>query len=353
MRSLPGRFHDGRNATTHAVQVTPTNTGLEIRGPDGLLIAFWHMADLRADGNLPKGQGIRLRCTAEGDARLTMEQAEFVRPLLPVHPGRSWRRPVMVVAAVILLAVGLWQGLPAAARYLAAWIPAPWEQRWGDAVADGFAQSLGRCTQPAGEAALDLLIGRLSAGLPPAERPRRILVVPSSDINAFALPGGTILVFSGLLADLKNPDELAGVLAHEVTHLRLHHPTAAMIRASGVGLVVTLVTGDASGLVASGAAMALAGTYSRDDEMAADAGAQQLLAQAGLDGHGLADFLSRLGSTGLPRWLDSHPAPAARVETLKRGPMPMGDTALSSEQWNAVKGMCGGPHRAPRKGSDI
>lgn len=282
MATLPGRFSDGRAAASRKVLVTPSAAGLDIRGEDGLLVAFWHTADLRADGELPGGKGVRLRCAADSDARLSLAQAEFIRPLLPKRHRRPWRP----VAAVLILGVGLaatlWLGFPAGARLLGAMIPAAWEQRWGDALADELGQRWGRCRQPAGEAALHLLADRLAAALPPTERPRRMVVLRHADAGALALPGGTVVVFSGLLAVSGDPGELAGELAHEFTHLRLRHPTAALLRAAG----------DAT---------ALAGAYSRDDEMVTDAGAQALLRQAGLDD-----------------------APA-----------------LTPEQWAAVKGICG------------
>jgi len=152
-----------------------------------------------------------------------------------------------------------------------------------------------------------------------------------------------VMVFAGLLADAQSPDEVAGVLAHEFTHLRLRHPTAAMIRATGVGLAVTLVTGETSGVLASGAAMALAGAYSREDEAAADAGGVALMNAAGLDAHGLSAFLRRLAAhpSRVPAWLSTHPDSAARADAVDRLARPDGHPVLAPEQWTALKGICG------------
>lgn len=343
MTALPGRFNDGRTAASRKVMVTPSAAGLDIRGEDGLLVAFWHVGDLIADGELPDGKGVRLRCAVDADARLSLAQAEFIRPLLPPPPRFPWTKALAAMAAALLLAVALWQGIPAGARWLVAVVPEAWEQRWGDAMAHGLEQRWTSCRQPAGEAALHLLADRLAAGLEPGLRPRRLVVVKQPDQNAIALPGGTVMVFSGLLADARDPGELAGVLAHEFTHLRLRHPTAAMIRATGIGVAVTLVTGDSSGVVATGAAMAMAGAYSRDDEAAADAGAVALLHKAGLDERGLAAFFRRLADKpgGVPVWLSTHPDSGERaraVEALGGNP---GAPALTPEQWTALKGICG------------
>lgn len=343
MAALPGRFNDGRSAASRAVTVKPLAGGLDIRGEDGLLVAFWHSDDLRDDGPGPGGKGIRLRCATDADARLTVEQAAPVRALLPARPGMPWGRAAAVAAAAVLMGAGLWLGIPAAARGLVPLVPTAWEQRWGDALAGGLEQRWGTCRQPAGDAALRLLTDRLSAGLEPAQRPRRVVVVKTPDQNAIALPGSTVLVFSGLLKDARDGDELAGVLAHEFTHLRLRHPTTAMIRAVGVGTAVTLLTGDGSGLVATGAAVALAGAYSRDDEAEADRGAVALLSRAGLSTDGLAAFFRRLADqpSTLPAWLSTHPDSLARAQAVEAQRITPGAPALTPEQWAAVKGICG------------
>lgn len=344
MAALPGRFNDGRSAASRTVTVRPSPAGLDIRGEDGLMVAFWRIADLRADGEMPGGRGVRLRCVADPDARLSLEQAEFIRPLLPARQNRRpWMAVLAAGAAALAVVLALWLGIPAGARWLAAAVPTTWEQRWGDALANGLEGRWGSCRQPAGSAALHLLSDRLAAPLAAELRPRRVVVVRQADANAIALPGGTVMVFSGLLAAAGGPDELAGVLAHEFTHLRLRHPTAALIRAAGVGLTVTLVTGDSSGVLAGGAAMALAGAYSRDDEAAADAGAVALLDQAGLDAGGLAAFFRRIAAlhAAPPLWLSTHPDPMARAQAVEKAGARPGPPALTADQWAALRGICG------------
>jgi predicted Zn-dependent protease len=343
MAPVPGRFNDGRSAASRKVTVGIAAAGLDIRGEDGLLVAFWRTEDLRDDADLPAGHAMRLRCDADPDARLTIEQADAIRALLPRRKRFATGQVAATVAAAIAMGVGLWLGIPAASRTLAALVPLSWEQSWGDGLAQNLEKQWGSCRQPAGEAALHLLSDRLSAGLEPEARPRHLVVVRHKDQNAIALPGGTVMVFSGLLKKAEQPGELAGVLAHEYTHLRLRHSTAAMIRATGVGAAVTLLTGDSSGVMATGAAMALAGAYSREDEAAADRGAMELLARAGLDGEGLAAFFRRLADqpTQVPEWLSTHPDSLARARAVEAMQGTRGAPALTPEQWDALKGICG------------
>ncbi|MGE5516320.1 MAG: M48 family metallopeptidase [Bacteroidota bacterium] len=340
---LPGRFNDGHTAASRKVVVKPSSAGLDIRGEDGLLVAFWHVADLMVDGEQRGGKTLRLRCRADQDARLSVENSEWIRPLLPARPRFPWGKLGATVAATIVLGLALWQGIPAASRQLVALVPPAWEQRWGDALADGLEKNWGTCRQPASEAALHLLSDRIAAGLDPAQRPRRVVVVKQDDQNAIALPGGTVMVFSGLLKEAQDPGELAGVLAHEFTHLRLRHPTAGMIRAVGVGTAVMLLTGDSSGVLASGAAMAMAGAYSREDEAAADRGAVDLLTRAGMDSDGLSAFFRRLASepNHMPEWLSTHPDTLARAEAVDALRTRTGAPALSPGQWTMLKRICG------------
>jgi predicted Zn-dependent protease len=89
--------------------------------------------------------------------------------------------------------------------------------------------------------------------------------------------------------------------------------------------------------------MAMAGAYSREDEAEADRGAVSLLAQAGLDGDGLAAFFRRLAAkpSAMPEWLNTHPDSLARAQAVEAARTKPGAPALTPEQWAAVKGICG------------
>lgn len=351
MRDFPGTFHDGRTAAAHPVVVRPSPAGLRIIGADGLMMAFWNTADLRADGQLPGDRGVRLRCDADPDARLILPDGEFIRTVAPAitatrRERAGWWKFAAVSLVAVALLVGAAQALPTASRHLAALVPAEVEARWGAGLAEGLEEQWGTCHAPAGEAALALLVARVAAPLPAEARPRRVAVVRQEAVNALALPGGTVLLFQGLLDDARGPDEVAGVLAHEMTHVSERHVTAAMIRGLGVGVLVTLVTGDASGTLAGGAAALLSGAYSRDDEAAADRGAVRLLDAAGIPAAGMADFFRRIAEReakggGLPEWLSTHPDPEARAAAIAAASHPAGASpALPAEQWAALKAIC-------------
>jgi predicted Zn-dependent protease len=322
------------------VSVVAVAAGLEIRDADNLLIAFWKAADLQRGDSVPGGS-VRVRCAAEPQARLVVDD-----PALAPPAPRQLRGVVMVAVAAVLsvamIAAG-YAALPWLARSAVAALPVSVEREWGRSIAAGFEHHGRFCRAPAGEAALAGLVERLAAPLPPDLRPSRLLVVDAATVNALALPGGVVVVFRGLLNGARGPDELAGVLAHELIHLRERHPAAAMVRGLGVGVVVGVLVGDTSGLAASGAAALLASSYTRADEADADAGAVELLRRAGIGAEGLAVFFRRLAKGGAepPQWLSTHPDSAARAAAVEAAadhtPRP---PALRDDEWQALKAIC-------------
>jgi predicted Zn-dependent protease len=346
-----GRFNDGRSAASRKVMVRARAEGLEIRGEDGFLIAAWRHADLRAGGEQPGAGGVRLCCAIEPDARLSLDDTVFARRLLsnglPHSPRRfPWGMSAGFAGAALLLAA-IYVALPGLARFAAGLVPVEMERGWGHQIASGMEQQMGRCRGSAGNAALTTLVARLAEALPADRRPVTVRVLNAGPVNALALPGTEIIVFRGLIDLTGDPDELAGVLAHELAHVAERHPSAALMRGLGVGVIATLITGDASGMVASAVAGLMASAYSRDDETAADRAAVETLRRAGIGNAGFATFFHRLegkeaGGGMVPAWMSTHPESGARAAAIeaKADPRPL-PPALRESEWQAVKGMCG------------
>ena len=353
--SYAGRFNDGRSAASHEVTVEVTGDELFIRDAEGRSIATWRMDDLTPVGVLGKRGPVRLMNSGSPEARLTVDDDGFRRPLLALAPhlrggGMLRRRPLRTiglwVAGVGAAAALLFLGIPRLAEPIAAMVPPEWEDAMGAAVVAEMTGESGVCSGGQGEEALDRLVARLAA---PLDTPYEFTVIVSDDpmINAYAAPGGHIVILRGLLEFARGPDEVAGVLAHEMGHVVERHATEGLVRALGLALVIEVLIGDASGLIGvmgGAGALLLELSFSREDESAADAVALAVLEQADISPRGLADFLARLDEElpALPddlAILSTHPPSSERAEALSAAGY-RGTPALGERDWRTLRTIC-------------
>jgi Zn-dependent protease with chaperone function len=155
-------------------------------------------------------------------------------------------------------------------------------------------------------------------------------VVDARDINAFALPGGPMFVNRGMIEAARNEGEMAGVMAHEISHVALRHATAQATETqkfqigSVLGQIAGAVIGGGVGqVVAAGSQIGFgAGAlkYSRKYETQADILGAQIMARAGYDPRDLANMFRTIaqqgGGSGGPEWLSSHPNPGNREQRI-------------------------------------
>jgi beta-barrel assembly-enhancing protease len=179
---------------------------------------------------------------------------------------------------------------------------------------------------------------RLVAAIPPQFRHPQFQyefdVVNAREINAFALPGGPMYVNRGMIEAARNEGEMAGVMAHEISHVALRHGTAGATKQSnpwiqggaiGGAILGAIIGGNVGGIVAQGAQLGLGAyllKYSREYETDADILGAQIMANAGYDPRDLANMFRTIerqsgGSQG-PEWLSSHPNPGNRYERINQ-----------------------------------
>jgi beta-barrel assembly-enhancing protease len=178
---------------------------------------------------------------------------------------------------------------------------------------------------------------RLVAAIPPQfQQPAfnyRFKVVNARDINAFALPGGPMYVNRGMIEAARNEGEMAGVMAHEISHVALRHATAQETKRTSAGNQILAIGAILGGAVVGGEAGAQLGAaavstvflrYSRDYETQADILGAQIMAAAGYDPHDLANMFRTIqnqsggGGGGGGDWFSSHPNPANRYEKINQ-----------------------------------
>ena len=152
-----------------------------------------------------------------------------------------------------------------------------------------------------------------------------IKVIHSDEINAFALPGGKMVIFTGLISEADMPEQVAGVLAHEMAHATLRHGLQRISQSLGLAAAVNLLLGDVQGIVVLGSELfqlASINSYSRAQETAADVEGVRMLHEAGIDPLGLAQFFELLKEQGndLPdglEWISTHPDHDARIISVR------------------------------------
>jgi beta-barrel assembly-enhancing protease len=146
-----------------------------------------------------------------------------------------------------------------------------------------------------------------------------------SVINAFAIPGGFVYVYTGLLIKASNEAEIAGVLAHEIAHVAKRHGAKRLVREYGIDALLDVLVGDSSGI-----RLALDITknlvfldYGRDNEFESDSCAVEYLTSAGYNPNGMKTFLEVLATMGgssskLEQLLSTHPDSKDRVARVER-----------------------------------
>jgi beta-barrel assembly-enhancing protease len=195
-------------------------------------------------------------------------------------------------------------------------------------------------------------LGRKLQTVIPSDRswPYQFHVVPAADINAFALPGGPIFVNLGTIQAADNEAELAGVLAHEMSHVYMQHSAKQAPKAAAAqifaGLAGAVLGGSAAGNLAKVGIQFGAGTmlmkYSRKDEAQADSVGAIIMYKAGYNPKAMADFFTKLEQKygkGGPQLLSDHPNPGNRQASIQSeiAPWPPKEYAGNTSSFASVK----------------
>ncbi len=358
-------YFDGTCSARNIVLVETGDAGLLIFATGGRLLGEWPYAELRRmsapENMLRLGRGGEILL-----ARLEIRNAALIAAIedradtldRSGAAERKLRRKVVALslaAGVSLIATAIF-GLPVLAARIIPFVPLAVERKLGDAVDKQIraaldTQHLGATfscgdghDEMEGRAALDKLAGRLAAvaALPLA---LHVEVVRRVKPNAMALPGGLIYVDKGLLDKAQSPDEVAGVLAHEMGHIAHRDGTRIVLQTAGLSFLFGMMLGDfvGGGAVVIAARTVLRSSYSRRAEAAADDYSVALMARAGGDPHALAAILGRIASDNEPglKILLDHPETRARIAAIDAVPVsgPV-RPLLDAADWAALKQIC-------------
>lgn len=364
-------FMDGVTAKVHSALVLlnhsarPGDSALIIRSGDRILDR-WALTGLREKAGMADPSKLVLTLDDLPDARLSISDPEVIGQIRAVAPDLSKRDPLKgvygriarwaagAIAAVLLVVFVI---VPALSDQLAQLIPTESERKLGEASVRQISWVLSKmgekevefCVAPEGTAALEKMMARFD-GKFETSYDVNLRVMKHEMENAFAVPGGQMVLFDGLIQKAKSPEEIAGVLGHELGHVVNRDPTRLALRSAGTVGILGMLVGDFSGgaLVLILTERLISASYAQDAERNADGFAYRLLERSGLPTTPFGDFFDRMAKIvgddeGLMSHLASHPNLSLRASQAREadtiGSRPF-ERVLSEQEWYALRNIC-------------
>lgn len=215
------------------------------------------------------------------------------------------------------------------------------EEKFGELAMDAVLMESKEIKSDSIDYAMNILVTRLSSGNLFSPNKFHIHVINNNEVNAFALPGNHIVVYSGLIYMCDNPEELIGVLAHEIAHLEKRHVIERM-RTEGIITLLEGAVAQGGGAAVASAVGELAGlAFSRDQENEADEVGFTFLINSNIRPNGMATLFRKMKADGdisgyMPEFMSTHPeleSRAVNIETKCAGLPNTFVPLMSEEQW--------------------
>ena len=338
MIEFEAAYYDGRTSARQPVRVRGYTLAIQIVG-EGLRLDV-PLAKVRVD---PPVGGTRRALHLPDGAQLQTDDHGAVEALFPRrHALEGWvhrleRHWLYALAAVALVAAFSWwsvvDGLPLAARVASGFVPVAWEAKLGEQTLGFFEGKLCRpsALDAARQQALQRRFATLTAGLADGYA-YRLLPRDCRGIgaNAFALPGGAVVITDALVKVARNDDQISAVLAHEIGHVRHRHGLRISLQAAGLAALAAALFGDATSITSLATtlpAALLQSGYSREFETEADDYAFLRLREVGLSPKVFAEMMlllekARQKTSGgdSKDYFSTHPATAKRIQHALNAP---------------------------------
>ena len=382
-QGIVATWHDGKSARAHPVLVRLCPQGHELSfyplapadaalpgqpplPPNAEPCMQWHLKDVVLASDSARELPVRFGLKEDTGQRLVIAQPEAAATFLAWHKPQKTKHQRRRVQRWVAASLGLWTlgvvlyfASPLLTQMIVAVIPATWEQRLGESALQQFLEvhalvenSKNYVVNPP---ALQPLVQRLAAANNNRGYTYTITVLHSPTVNALALPGGQLLIFSGLIQDAKTPEELAGVLAHEMAHVTQRHGITAYIRAILWNTFLQLMgSPDAVSSNLGGIAVTMMHSrYSQSAERESDLLAIERLHNAHIHTQGLETFFTRhkeeeAGETPtllqkVLVFIGSHPPLTDRIQYLHNATQGLNaeitTPALTEEEWQELRSL--------------
>jgi Zn-dependent protease with chaperone function len=357
-----GYYLDGKSAIRRPAQITLSSESIDITTDTGQVFRWPFEAIQQTQGSYA-GEPVRLERVSTPEA-IVVSSLDVLTELHKRASHKQWhvhdpsrrrnRIRWTVIAAVTAIGVACvlyrW-GIPLVSVVVASSVPVTWEQRLGEQVVQYVAPQDRRCTDPYRTQLILKILTSLTDAAPKSPYKFHLYLVDLPVVNAIAVPGGHIVVYRGLLERTKSPEQLAGVLAHEIQHILRRHSTRMITQQILTGILLSTLAGDFSSAMTYGLQSAQAVgqlQYSQAHETEADEEGMRLIIKAGLIPHEMIAFYRIMGEahdreTGVLDYLSSHPhmnQRIARLEAIASG-SPTGIRRLLTDvDWKVVRGAC-------------
>jgi len=332
-----GYYLDGKSASRQPAAIHLMKSGLEVV-TESRVTLWWPYHEIRQTQGFYAGEQVRLERGTDIPEVIVVPDSAFLTDLHRFVPGlamrfhnprhRRMRLKLTVlagIAAVCTVTALYFWGIPTMAALVAPHVPVSWEEHLGRGVVEYLAPQELQCTDPDRMRMINEMVTTLTTPLSKQPYTIRVSVVNNPMVNAFAAPGGYIVIFRGLLENTKTPEEMAGVLAHELQHILQRHATQAFLHDASTGILLAALAGDASGAMAYGLETARTVgmlSYSRQKEDEADTEGMRMLLTAGIDPAGMIAFFKMLQkenpeTPNFMKYLSTHPSTLDRIEKLR------------------------------------
>ncbi len=361
---VSGRYFDGKSAAAHDVTAEPSGSHLHIKFSDGSVAKSWSYNEIIVLEEAAPPLPTKITSRRDPDARLLipsrtewekikihLNRSEFVKTL----PTGFWHFVGYAALSVAVIAA-VWFSAPAFLEQASVFVPASWERALGKKVMMSVINDP-VCVDPAGRKVFDRMVATLQKAAN-SQTKYIVTVVDNPEImNAFAAPGGYIVLFSGVLKRAGSAEEVAGVLAHEMAHIELDHATRGIIRDLGFALMIQGMLGGGHNEAAKMVSFLGQMRYSRINEMEADDKGLSFLKRAGINSKYMAKFFEHLdaeekekekkdGKRGyadkILSYASTHPLTSERIQHLKAAAEKneKNKRVLTNAQWQDLQGIC-------------
>ena len=220
------------------------------------------------------------------------------------------------------------------------------EKKLGDLFWELFQQTEKENKNPFVVNSIDSIVNRICTANKIDREFIKVHILNKGNINAFALPNGHLIVYSGLITNSDNQEQLSGVICHEIAHINLNHVMKKLVKEIGLSVLISMTTGNGgSEIIKETAKMLSSSAFDRSLEKEADIKAVDYLIKAKINPEPFADFLFKLSdkeneATKYLTWISTHPDSRERAEYIieySKDKKSIYTGIITTETWDKLK----------------